>query len=561
MTKSSSGSRRRGAPRSRAEGAESAPPVAGGRTALRQARRKSGRRRVLNVVGLAMGFVLLLGIGTAAYAYWKLTSGIKSDELSANGKDGAGHETPDAFGRSPINILVIGSDARATASDCKLGGACGTAGGARADVEMVVHISADRSNATVMSIPRDLRSSWNGCHAAHHPSMGPQSNQMINSALEGGPGCSVVAVHELTGIPIDHFMMVDFSGVVTMSRAVGGVPICVDHDIYDPYSHLKLKEGPHVLEGQAALEFVRTRHGFGDSSDSRGRTAAQHIFLSSLLNQLKTKGTLSSPTRMWAIANAATQSLTVDSSLNSPTKLVGLAGDLNKVPANRVTFATMQTHDLKVNGVWQTLVTNPGANNMFKSIANDQSLTAAASPASPSIAPAATAVATSAIAVQVQNGTTVHGRANTIAQELLRRGFSERTAAVNGTPATATSLAYPAGHIRQAKAVAEALGLPVSVLKQQSGTGIVLVIGTDWPSGTSFPGSKTAPAPVDTQATLDGANVKLGNDNATCAQVSTFKTAIGLDASGKPTSSDRPTSSTTPTRAYALSPEVKDSAP
>ncbi len=76
---------------------------------------------------------------------------------------------------------------------------------------------------------------------------------------------------------------------------MGGVPICVDHDIYDPYSHLKLKEGPHVLEGQAALEFVRTRHGFGDSSDSRGRTAAQHIFLSSLLNQLKTKGTLSTP--------------------------------------------------------------------------------------------------------------------------------------------------------------------------------------------------------------------------------------------------------------------------
>ncbi len=52
--------------------------------------------------------------------------------------------------------------------------------------------------------------------------MGPQSNQMINSALEGGPGCSVVAVHELTGIPIDHFMMVDFSGVVTMSARWAG---------------------------------------------------------------------------------------------------------------------------------------------------------------------------------------------------------------------------------------------------------------------------------------------------------------------------------------------------
>ncbi|TFV34006.1 LytR family transcriptional regulator [Streptomyces sp. T1317-0309] len=263
---------------------------------------------------------------------------------------------------------------------------------------------------------------------------------------------------------------------------------------------------------------------------------------------------------MWAIANAATQSLTVDSSLNSATKLVGLAGDLNKVPANRVTFATMQTHDLKVNGVWQTLVTNPGANNMFKSIANDQSLTAAASPASPSTAPAATAVVTSAIAVQVQNGTTVRGRANTIAQQLLRRGFNEQTAAVNGTPATTTSLAYPTGHIRQAKAVAEALGLPVSVLKSNPAP------GSSWssvPTGPAAPASRQQDRPGTRRhpGHPRRRQCEAGQRQRHVRQVSTFKTAIGLDASGKPTSSDHPTSSTTPTRAYALSPEVKDSAP
>lgn len=158
-----------------------------------------------------MGFVLLLGCGAAAYAYFKLSGNIKSDDLSANGKNGAGTEKPDAFGRTPINLLVIGSDQRTDAGDKKLGGAADSSG-ARADVEMVVHISADRSNATVMSVPRDLVASWSGCHDKGHPSMGPQTDQKINAALNGGPGCSVDAVHQLTGIPIDHFMMVDFKG-------------------------------------------------------------------------------------------------------------------------------------------------------------------------------------------------------------------------------------------------------------------------------------------------------------------------------------------------------------
>ena len=89
----------------------------------------------------------------------------------------------------------------------------------------------------------------------------------------------------------------------------------------------------------------------------------------------------------------------------------------------------------------------------------------------------------------------------------------------------------------------------------------MLLIGSDWSHGTSFPGSKTAPVPVDTQAALNGANAKYGNDNDKCAQVSTFNDVIGLDAYGRPTTSDHPASSTSPTRAYALAPHVKDSAP
>ncbi|SHK64222.1 LCP family protein [Actinacidiphila paucisporea] len=574
MSDSSRGTRRRGTDRRRT-GAHSAgtapyaPATAGGRgsdrppggrAALRKGRKRRGGHRALKIVGLAMAFVILLAGGAAGYVYWKLNSNIKSDDLSANGKDGAGHEKADAFGRTPINILVIGSDGRTDAADCKLGGACKTASGQRADVEMVVHISADRSNATVMSVPRDLRADWDGCHDDGHRSMGPQHDQMINAALAGGPGCSVVAVHELTGIPIDHFMMVDFSGVVNMSNAVGGVKVCVSADIYDPYSHLKLKKGSHVLQGDAALEFLRTRHGFGDGSDSEGRTVGQHVFLTALLNKLKDDGTLTSPSRMWKVANAATKALTVDNSLDSVTKLIGLGTDLNKVPTDRVTFATLQTASVTVNGVSELHLVNPGASTLFKTIADDQSLTTASgAKAAPSAAPT---IPPSTIAVQVKNGGGVDHRAAVIAAELVSRGFSRETTSGDGPPSTTTTLSYPAAQQAQAKSVASALGLPAAALKQSAtGTGIVLLLGTDWPTGTTFPGGKAPISAADQKSALTGTNSQLGSAKGACAQVSKFNDVIGVDASGHVTTSDHPRHSTSPSHAYAISPRVKDSAP
>ncbi|WUH91374.1 LCP family protein [Streptomyces sp. NBC_00433] len=570
----SRGSRRRGTDRRRsgahsAGAVPSAPAPAdgpgshrppGGRAALRKGRKRRGGGRSLKIIGLAMGFVILLAGGATGYAYWKLNSNIKSDDLSANGKDGAGHEKADAFGRTPINILVIGSDDRTDAADCKLGGACKVATGQRADVEMVVHISADRTNATVMSVPRDLRADWGGCHDDGHASMGPQHDTMINAALAGGPGCSVVAVHELTGIPIDHFMMVHLSGVVDMSNAVGGVNVCVSADIYDPYSHLKLKQGSHVLQGVAALEFVRTRHGFGDGSDNEGRTGGQHVFLTALLNKLKDDGTLTSPSKMWKVANAATKALTVDNSLDSVTKLIGLGTDLNKVPTDRVTFATLQTASVTVDGRSELHLVNPGAAALFKTIADDQSLTTASgAKAAPSATPT---IPPSSIAVQVQNGGGVAHRAADIAAELVSRGFSPRTTSGDGPSSATTTLSYPTAQQAQAQSVAKALGLPSAALKPSaSATGLVLLLGTDWPTGTTFPGGKAPISAADQKSALKGTNSQLGSAKGACAQVSKFDDVIGVDSAGHVTTAANPRHSTSPSHAYAISPNVKDSAP
>ncbi|MFE0463746.1 LCP family protein [Kitasatospora sp. NPDC058965] len=546
-----------------------AVPARGGRAAARKGAKKA-KRRGLRILGYTTAGLVLVAAGGVGYVYEWLDGNIKHSPLFSGTSGDAGHEKPDAFGRTPINILVIGSDQRDDPTDCQIGGDCGP--GANADVEMVLHVSADRSNATVMSVPRDTVTDLPGCtDTQHHTSMKPHRD-MINSTLDYGPGCTVAAVHQLTGIPIDHFMVVDFKGVVTMSNAIGGVPVCVDNNVYDPYSHLKLKQGNHVLEGMSALQFVRTRHGFGDGSDL-GRTVSQHMFLSSMVRQLKSAGTLADPTKVLPLANAAIKALTVDDALDGVDKLMGLADDLKKVPTDRITMTTMQNEPDPANP--DRVVAAPAAKNLFTAIGNDVSLTngdgakssaaaqatstanpdaASPAPAASPAAPAAAGAPKSEITVHVRNGSGVGRRAVELADALKAAGYSSDTSAANATgTAEASEVSYTEGRQADAQEVAASVGLPASAVKPGTGPGITLLIGKDWPSGTTFTGaaggSPAAPAPVNTQAALSNSSAETADDASKCAHVSTDAT-VTINGAGM-----------NPTKAYARSPEVPDSAP
>ena len=525
-------------------------------TAATGSRGRRRKRRGRRIAAITAGSLILVTAGCGLAIYEHLNGNIKGLPLFNGASGDAGSEKPDAFGRTPINVLVIGSDSRSNAGDCSLGGDCGS--GQNADVEMVVHISADRSNATVMSIPRDTVADLPACKdPQNNTSMSAHAGQ-INSSLQYGPGCTVAAVHQLTGIPIDHFMMVTFSGVVKMSDAVGGVPVCVTSNVYDPYSHLKLAKGQHTLKGLAALEFVRSRHGFGDGSDL-GRTYGQHIFLASMIRTLKSAGTLTDPTAVYGLADAATKALTVDDGLDSIPKLLSLADDVNKVPSNRITFTTMQNMP-DPNNASRVLV-SPAAQNLFDAIANDQSLTTgtggkagaatATSTGTASPSPSASSVPDAQIAVRVENGSGIVGRAGAVASALVEKGFSPATTSLNApSPATRSVLRYPAGDKEQANAVARVLRLPSSRLVQDDTVSTVtLVIGTDWSTGAAYPAGTAAPAPADTAAAVGGAHAERADDAKTCAQVSTYRT---VTLNGIPM---------TPSQAFADSPQVPVSAP
>ncbi|UFR06612.1 LCP family protein [Streptomyces sp. Go40/10] len=549
-------------PRQRGTGAGGGRPP-GGRAANRaaaprgRAGRRGGRtrpagrgRRLLKLAGICLSALIVVTAGAGWWFYQHLNGNIHSVSLDGKG----GTEKADAFGRTPINILVMGSDGRTSRTDCKLGGGCSATGvqtGSNADVQMVLHISADRSSATVMSIPRDTMTKVPACKDS---ASGQSTNGyygQINSALQYGPACQVATVHRLTGIPIDHFVKLDFSGVVKMSDAVGGVSVCVSDDVYDTYSHLKLSKGAHTLKGVAALEFVRSRHGFGDGSDL-GRTISQHIFLSAMIRKFKSAGTLTDPTAVYHLADAATKALTVDDGLGSVKKLIALAGDVNKVPAERITFTTMQTAPDPEDG--DRVVVGPGARSLFATIADDRSLTtgsgtrSAAASATAEATSTASAVPAARIAVTVENGTTVTGRASAVAAALTGKGFSPGTTTANApAPATTTTLTYGAGRGPEARTVAKALGLPSSHLEQGTGAGLTLVIGSDWPSGKSYPGGTSSPAPADTKAAVGGAHASTADQAKTCAKVSPYKT-VTLDGV-----------SMTPSQAYAAARKKPDS--
>lgn len=479
-------------------------------------RKHSRRRRILKWTAISMATVLAAVLAVGAYVVEHLTGNIKHTVLLQTGVTQS-PEPVDQYGRSPVNILIIGSDGRDDAADCRLGGDCGP--GANSDVLMLVHLAADRSNATVMSIPRDTMVDLPACTDPTTNASGGGYYGQINASLQWGPSCTVTTVHQLTGLTIDHYIMVDFSGVVTMSNALGGVPVCVSNTMYDSYSGLRLNAGTTVIQGTQALQFVRTRHGFYDGSDL-GREEAQHIFLSAMIREIRANMNLSDFTTLYKIADAATSALTVDDGLSGATNLLNLAVTMNRVPTGRITFVTMPWQ-LDPGNLNRVITWQPEADEMFANIAADTPYSAAsagagtagsappadaATPATTSSAPDPLSVDKARVPVQVYNASGAGNRAFAIRTALITDGLTLATVAGDAPSTPTTKVYYPAGRADSAAAVADALALPASALTQSTTYGeVTVVVGTDFSTGTIYTSTSTTGGTSSTAAATTAA--------------------------------------------------------
>lgn len=548
------------------------PPRGGSRAARRRLagrQNRRGRRRVLRWVSSVLS-LLILGTAAAGYLYYRhLNGSIHTDALNL-GENKLGGSKPNAFGQTPLNILLIGSDARDGEENQALGGASDTFDGPPlADVQMLLHLSADRTNMSVVSMPRDTLLMMPKC-TEPNGKVHPASKGLVqtNESLQrGGPGCTVAAWTELTKIPIDHFMMIDFKGVVSMADAIGGVPVCVEQNVHSRNSKgegsgLKLPAGTSVIQGEQALQWLRTRYGFEDGTDI-GRTHAQHQYMNSMAREFRKNAKLTNPVKLNSLAQAAIDAMVVDTGLNKIDKLYDLSMELKKVPPGRITMTTMPwvystrpgmegrvepkageaedlfrmvREDIALDGQGSAAPADaaspsgspsPGAPTPAGQQPSSPAATATATPTAPGAAPAeaaASAAARSKIAVTVRNSTggkdgaeaTAKRRATEVAALLTAKGFTKATAD-NRTGAEDTTVVRFARAEQEAdaNALATALGLPAtSVQKSEEVAGIVLFVGKDWRTG-DLP---APPPPAPTKAP-DSAHPLNGDNDKACMAV------------------------------------------
>jgi LCP family protein required for cell wall assembly len=243
-----------------------------------------------------------------------------------------------------VNLLLTGTDTRSGQGGFQdPADLAGSSGAGNNDVTMVLHISADHQHATVVSIPRDLLVSVPACPRANGGVTPASSLTMFNTTLSrGGLACTVLATEKLTGLTIDYAAEISFDGVIEMSDAVGGVPVCLATAIHDPYVGLDLGPGEHVIDGATALEFLRSRHGVGDGSDL-GRISDQQLFMSSLMRTITSKGVLDNPITLYNIATAAVKNMQLSDTLTAPTTLVALALTLKSISLSNIVFVQWPT--------------------------------------------------------------------------------------------------------------------------------------------------------------------------------------------------------------------------
>jgi LCP family protein required for cell wall assembly len=329
-------------------------------------------RRKIVVWGCACLALLLIGTGATGVVVLKhFNANIQQDDISG------------LLGAQPVdlhpqaeNIMVIGSDSRKGLSNAFGSGLVTD----QSDTLMIIHIPADRQWAEVMSIPRDSWVNIPACKMGDGQLSSP-TQYKINEAfaignLDGnhtdlGIACTVKTLEQDTGIFINHFVSVNFTGLEEMVAALGGVYECNPTPIDDPNSNLHLSAGKHLLTPTEALGYVRARYTLGDGSDL-GRIDRQQAFMSSLISRVKSQ--MLNPLAIYRFLDAATKSLTIDSQLGGITGLYNLGQSLRDIPSSKIAFFTLPNFprgEVVPGDVANVVWTEPEDGRIFASFRND----------------------------------------------------------------------------------------------------------------------------------------------------------------------------------------------
>lgn len=343
---------------------------------------RSGTRTVVLTVVVTMLF-LAVGTGIGTWAFYShlnrnLGSGGDINHLLDE------PENEDEGPKQPLNILILGTDGR----DCEGCSIDGEGGSGGSDSTILLHVSADRTSAYGVSIPRDALVDRPECTAADGTTIPEASGVMWNEAYSlGGPICAARQTELLTGIPIDHYIALDFAGFRGMVDAVGGVTICIPEAIDDEEHNIFLPAGTHNLRGKQALDYVRNRSSTPNAD--LGRMRRQQYFLTALATKVLSAGTLTRPRRLATFATELSKSITTD--IGSVAGLADLAGEMRNLDPSGIEFETVPNRAYPSGDPnWGRLEILPESDELWQRMLEDRPLHDATASAAPSPTTSAT---------------------------------------------------------------------------------------------------------------------------------------------------------------------------
>lgn len=325
-------------------------------------RRRFVLLRVIVVAELVVALVTAAGV---VYAYEHIDRQIVSGEPIHHRA-----ERPDpVLPTGATNILLMGTDSR-DCSGCHIDGESGEGG---SDTTILLHVRDGRRAAYGISIPRDTLVDRPACQNDGHRIPGAHDVAWNTAYAVGGPECTVEQLESVTGIYVDSYITVDFGGFKKMVDAIHGVQVCIPKPVDDPIAHIHFDAGTQVLDGDEALKYVRERHSTPNSD--YGRMKRQQAFVASMLNKVKSAGTLSRPDRLVSFASALAGSMQTSPDLASAGKLVKLASSLRHVDLAKVRFVTAPTSEFPVGDPrWGRLQLTPEAQQLWRKVKHDRPL-------------------------------------------------------------------------------------------------------------------------------------------------------------------------------------------
>ncbi|WP_143261814.1 LCP family protein [Allokutzneria sp. NRRL B-24872] len=369
-----------------------------------------------------------------------------------------------------LDILMVGLDSRTDAQGNELPAevlrelhaGASDAGGNTTDSMILVHIPVDGKPVGI-SLPRDSYVDISGGFGKHKinaaysfnknaaakklRAAGKSKQQVEQESTSAGRKGMVETVGALTGVTVDHYAEVNLASFYEITKAIGGVEVCLKAATKDSMSGANFPKGVQTIEGAQALAFVRQRHGLPSDLD---RIVRQQTFLKSMAKKVTSAGTLTDPGKLTGLVNAVKKSVVVDKNMD----LLQFAQQMQTVMSGGVEFKTIPIEgDIKTSD-GDALKVDPKQVKDF--VANQ---TKEQPPAPSTTPPSGGGAATDnkAITVEVRNATGASGLANDVLDALVAKGFAKGNVD-NAVSRAKTVVRYSRGQQDFGKKVVEALG-------------------------------------------------------------------------------------------------------